>query len=158
MKLSIKSIKHHMIHIGTATLLIFCFLSCSQKEDKQEKNKQIVGDFYNLIFKDHKPKEAVERYVGDKYIQHNPYVPDGTEAFLGFFIPFFKENPDSIAEIKRIVAEGDLVFLHVHAKQNKQDRGQAIIDIFRVENGKIVEHWDVVQPIPEKSANTNTMF
>ncbi|BDA77214.1 hypothetical protein LPTSP3_g01440 [Leptospira kobayashii] len=158
MKLNIKSTKNHLIQIATATLLLSCFLSCAQKEDKLEKNKQIVSDFYNLIFKDHKPKEAVERYVGDKYIQHNPYVPNGTEAFLEYFIPYFKNNPDSISEIRRIVAEGDLVFLHVHAKQNKQDRGQAVIDIFRLENGKIVEHWDVVQPIPEKSANTNTMF
>ncbi len=158
MKSNLKKITNYLSILGTATLILSCLTVCNQKEDKSEKNKETVVNFYNKIFRDHKPKEAVEQYVGDKYIQHNPYVPDGTEAFLGFFIPYFQTNPDSIAEIKRVVAEGDLVFLHVHSKQNKQDPGQAIVDIFRVENGKIVEHWDVIQAIPEKSANTNTMF
>ena len=66
--------------------------------------------------------------------------------------------PNRSSEIKRVMAEGDLVVLHVHSKPSPEDRGSAIIDIFRVENGKIVEHWDVIQPIPEKAANTNTMF
>jgi len=72
--------------------------------------------------------------------------------------PYFTKNPTARSEIKRAVAEGDLVFLHVHAKSSETDRGMAVVDIFRVENGKVVEHWDVVQPIPEKANNSNTMF
>ncbi|HKU42727.1 MAG TPA: nuclear transport factor 2 family protein, partial [Polyangiales bacterium] len=110
------------------------------------------------IFKDKKPEEAFARYGGDKYIQHNPRVPDGKDAVIGYFIPFFKNNPEASWEIKRVIADGDLVVLHVHSRSNASDRGRAIVDIFRVEKGKVVEHWDVIQDIPEKSANTNTMF
>jgi len=85
-------------------------------------------------------------------------VPDGKDAVIKFFTPFFKANPDAKNEIKRAVAEGDLVFLHVHSKQNATDRGRAIVEIFRVEKGKVVEHWDVIQDIPETAANSNTMF
>jgi predicted SnoaL-like aldol condensation-catalyzing enzyme len=127
-------------------------------KDDTAKNKQIVTEFYNLIFRDHKPAEAFSRHGGDKYIQHNPRVPDGKDAVIGYFTPYFQSNPQAKSEIKRAVAEGDLVFLHVHAKKDAADRGRAIVDIFRVEKGKVVEHWDVVQDIPETAANTNTMF
>jgi predicted SnoaL-like aldol condensation-catalyzing enzyme len=129
----------------------------AQKNDSA-KNKEIVTSFYNLIFRDHKPAEAFAKYGGDKYIQHNPRVPDGKDAVIKYFTPYFKANPDAKSEIKRAVAEGDLVFLHVHSRQNATDRGRAIVDIFRVEKGKVVEHWDVIQDIPETAANTNTMF
>jgi predicted SnoaL-like aldol condensation-catalyzing enzyme len=133
-------------------------LPVAAHNDAAAKNKQTVTAFYNLIFRDHKPAEAFERYGGDKYIQHNPNVPDGKDAVINFFTPFFKANPDARSEIKRAVAEGDLVWLHVHSKKTATDRGRAIVDIFRVEKGKVVEHWDVVQDIPEKAANANTMF
>ncbi|HKP55912.1 MAG TPA: nuclear transport factor 2 family protein [Polyangiales bacterium] len=132
--------------------------AAAHNNDATGKNKQTVTAFYNLIFRDHKPAEAFARYGGDKYIQHNPNVPDGKDAVINFFTPFFQANPDARSEIKRAVAEGDLVWLHVHSKKNATDRGRAIVDIFRVEKGKVVEHWDVVQDIPEKAANTNTMF
>jgi predicted SnoaL-like aldol condensation-catalyzing enzyme len=130
----------------------------AEAKDAASKNKEIVTSFYNLIFRDHKPAEAFERFGGDKYIQHNPRVPDGKDAVLGYFTPFFKTNPEAKSEIKRAVAEGDLVWLHVHSKKDASDRGRAIVEIFRVEKGKVVEHWDVVQDIPENAANTNTMF
>ena len=123
-----------------------------------EDNKQIVVSFYDMAFREHKPEEAAERYIGKEFIQHNPLVPDGKESFVNFFVSFFKNHPDTHSVIKRVVAEGDLVVLHVHTKMKKENRGVAIVDIFRVENGKIVEHWDVIQPIPETSANNNTMF
>jgi len=126
--------------------------------DATQKNKQIVVAFYNLIFRDHKPEEAFARYGGDTYIQHNPRVPDGKEAVIHYFGPFFRDNPEAKSEIKRVVAEGDLVFLHVHARRNASDRGRAIIDIFRVAKGKVVEHWDVIQDVPETAANANGMF
>lgn len=123
-----------------------------------EQNKKIVTDFYEGVFLKHQVKAYADRYIGDQYIQHNPHVPDGKAPFVDFFTGHFKENPEAKSVIKRAVAEGDLVFLHVHSTQNAQDRGVAIVDIFRVQNGKIVEHWDVQQAIPKQSANTNTMF
>jgi predicted SnoaL-like aldol condensation-catalyzing enzyme len=132
--------------------------AAAHPKDASAKNKEIVIAFYNLIFRDHKPAEAFERYGGDKYIQHNPRVPDGKDALIGYFTPYFKANPEAKSEIKRSAADGDLVWLHVHAKKDASDRGRAIVDIFRVEKGKVVEHWDAVQDIPETAANTNTMF
>lgn len=125
---------------------------------KEEANKKLVRDFYGLAFNGHKPTEAAKKYVGSKYIQHNPNVPDGAEAFTSYFEGYFKQNPKSRVEIKHALADGDLVALHLLSKQSDADRGRAIVDIFRVENGKIVEHWDVIQAVPEKSANNNTMF
>jgi len=126
--------------------------------DSAAKNKQLVTAFYNLIFVDHKPAEAFSRYGGDKYIQHNPRVPDGKDAVISFFTPYFQANPEAKNEIKRAVAEGDLVVLHVQSKKNAADRGRAIVELFRVDKGKVVEHWDVVQDIPESAANANSMF
>lgn len=123
-----------------------------------EKNKQIVTDFYDGVFIKHQVQAYADRYIGQQYIQHNPHVPDGKAPFTEYFIQYFKENPQAKSVIKRAVADGDLVFLHVHSQQNAQDRGTAVVDIFRVENGKIVEHWDVQQEVPEKTANQNTMF
>jgi len=122
------------------------------------QNKRIVIDFYEGVFLKHQVKEYADRYIGQQYIQHNPNVPDGKAPFVNFFTEKFQKNPQAKNEIKRAIAEGNLVVLHVHSTENEKDRGRAIIDIFRVENGKIVEHWDVIQNIPEQSKNTNTMF
>jgi predicted SnoaL-like aldol condensation-catalyzing enzyme len=123
-----------------------------------EANKQIVTDFYKLAFNDHKPAAAVEKYVGSSYTQHNPMVADGTLAFIDFVNGFVAKNPHLHVDIKRVIAEGDLVATHVLITTSDTDRGMAAMDIFRLEDGRIVEHWDVAQPVPEKSANTNTMF
>ena len=123
-----------------------------------ELNKKIVVDFYNGVFTKHQVQAYSDRYIGSQYIQHNPHVPNGKAPFVNYFTQYFKENPEAKNTIKRAIAEDDLVVLHVHSTENKQDRGTAIVDIFRVENGKIVEHWDVQQEIPKESANTNTMF
>ena len=133
-------------------------ISNAKQAERAAENKKIVVDFYEGVFLKHQVQEYSDRYIGHQYIQHNPHVPDGKAPFVNYFTQYFKENPQASNVIKRAVAEGDLVFLHVHSTQNKQDRGEAIIDIFRVENGKIVEHWDVQQSIPEQSANQNTMF
>ena len=122
-----------------------------------EANKKIVVDFYNLAL-NQKDFDAAAKYFGPRYIQHNPSAPDGIEGFKRL-VTFLKEKfPNSHSEIKRVIAEGDLVVLHVHSVREPGQRGRAIVDMFRLENGKIVEHWDVIQDIPEKPANDNTMF
>ena len=124
----------------------------------QENNKKIVRDFYELAFNQHKPTEAAKKYIGDKYIQHNPNVPNGAPAFYVYFEEFFKNNPRSHVVVHHAIADGDLVALHLNSKIDEGDRGRAIVDIFRLENGKIVEHFDVIQQVPEKTVNGNTMF
>ena len=127
--------------------------------DTPARNKENVAAFYELAFNQHKLEEAVAKYVAEPYIQHNPGVADGGKAFIDAFAPFLKEHPQSHADIKRVVAEGDLVVVHVHSQTAPDDRGEAVIDIFRLdENGKIVEHWDVAQPVPEKTVSGHTMF
>jgi predicted SnoaL-like aldol condensation-catalyzing enzyme len=123
-----------------------------------EAHKQTVVAYYTLAFNDKQPEEAVARYVGDRYIQHNPQAPDGPEAFIAFVRGFAGQFPELNIEIKRVIAEGDLVMTHGLITTSPDDRGTAAADIFRLENGKIVEHWDVVQPVPETAANDNTMF
>ena len=85
-------------------------------------------------------------------------MPDGKEPFVGFFTGYFKDNPNSRAKIVRSSTDGDLVWIHVHSTNGPEDRGQAVVDIFRVKEGKIVEHWDVIQDVPKEAANQNTMF
>ena len=120
-------------------------------------NKKNVVEFYEKAI-NQKDFDAASKYLGSRYIQHNPTAPDGAEGLKGF-IGFLKSKfPASKSEIKRVFAEGDYVILHVHAVREPGTRGRAIVDIFRLENGKIVEHWDVIQDVPETAANTNTMF
>ena len=127
--------------------------------DSLARNKENVAAFYELAFNQHKLEEAVAQYVAEPYIQHNPGVADGGKAFIDAFAPFLKEHPQSHADIKRVVAEDDLVVVHVHSQLTPDERGEAVIDIFRLdERGRIVEHWDVLQVIPETSANDNGMF
>src|SRR4051794_36416145 len=123
----------------------------------QEANKKTVLEFYEAGL-NQKDFDAAAKFFGPHYIQHNPTAPDGIEGFKAF-LGFLREKfPDSRSEIKRAFADGDYVILHVHSVREKGTRGRAIVDIFRLENGKIVEHWDLVQEIPEKAANSNGMF
>ncbi|MCT2592278.1 nuclear transport factor 2 family protein [Streptomyces sp. N2-109] len=120
-----------------------------------ERNKQTVRAFVRLAFVDRQPADAVAKYIGATYINHNPRAVDGPDSFVGFVSRF----PHLKFDIKRLVAEGDTVVMHSLMTIADDDRGMAVVDIFRLdEAGKLVEHWDVQQPIPETSANDNTMF
>jgi predicted SnoaL-like aldol condensation-catalyzing enzyme len=122
-----------------------------------EANKKAASEFYDLII-NKKDYESASQYIGKRYKQHNPLVGDGPEG-LKTFVEFLKTNfPEARSEIKRVIAEGDYVVLHVHSIRSPNTRGRAIIEIFRLEDGKIDEHWDVIQEIPETSANPNGMF
>lgn len=124
----------------------------------EAKNKAVVSDFIATVFNGHRVDEGVDRALGPYYRQHNPEVADGRDAFIASFKAFFAEFPDSTFEVKRMLAEDDLVAVHAHWCHRPQDRGFAVMDIFRLEEGRIVEHWDAVQPIPEAIAHSNTMF
>lgn len=120
-----------------------------------EQNKKSVVGFYELAFNAKKPEEAVEAYIGSEYIQHNPQAPDGPEAFIGFVRAF----PEAHVDIRRVFADGDIVVTHSLLKFAPDDGGTVAADFFRLDaDGKIVEHWDVLQPYPEESANAHPMF
>lgn len=124
---------------------------------QQEANKKNVVEFYDKALTQ-KDFEAAARHLGPRYTQHNPVAADGPEG-LKAFIQFLRDKfPNARSEIKRVFAEGDYVIVHVHAIREPGTRRRAIIDIFKLENGKLVEHWDVAQDVPEKAANANGMF
>lgn len=122
-----------------------------------QENKNNAIAFYKMAYEGN-PREAVEKYIGKEYIQHNPAVSDGTQGFIGYFERMQKEYPDKSIEFVRCIAEGNLVALHTHQIWPGNDE-YVTMDFFRFdENGKICEHWDAIQQIPKSSANPNTMY
>lgn len=143
----------------SGTILAACGQQAAEQAgpSAEDRNKETVIAFYNAAIND-KDFEAASVYLGDKYIQHNPLAADGPEG-LKAFLDFAKDNLSEFkVDIRQAFADGDYVILHVYAKRGPEDRGSAVMDIFRLEDGKVVEHWDVIQPIPETSRNENTMF
>jgi predicted SnoaL-like aldol condensation-catalyzing enzyme len=126
-------------------------------ESITETNRRIVQRFVEIFYGRRNVRLAFESFVGDPYIQHNPGIADGREAAIAKLEPMFS-HPDFSVDVKRILVDGNLAVVHLHARKTPAERGGAVVDMFRLEGGKIVEHWDVLQAIPEQSANAHPMF
>ena len=125
-----------------------------------EHNKQVVVDYYTTAFGGN-PQKAIADHFGPRYVQHNPGAQDGPEAFTEFVNWLRGEYPNVQLNIKRVIAEGDMVVTHSHLDLepgNPDNPGRALADYFKLENGKVVEHWDVIQEVPKTAANDNGMF
>jgi len=143
--------------LAPTLLLGACTTTSAQPPVQAEANRQVVLKFYEAGL-NRKDADAALKYVGNRYVQHNPNAADGLEGFRQFIAFLRDKYPNSHSEIVKSFVDGDHVILHVHAVREPGTRGNAIIDIFKLENGKIVEHWDVTQAIPEKTASGNPMF
>ena len=122
------------------------------------KPKEVATRFMTEFYVNKQVRKAFETWVDPGYIQHNPMAATGRDAAIGFLEPFFAQNPNIRYSIKRIIADGNLVAVHAHGQFAPDDRGIAVVDILRVQGCRVMEHWDVVQPVPEKAMNTNGMF
>jgi predicted SnoaL-like aldol condensation-catalyzing enzyme len=143
--------------MGVVVLLLGLLFS-AHAQSQTEKNKKIAVAFLTMIFNEHKVAEAFDLYSVPTYKQHNPLAKTGSKAAIDFLGPYLKGCAQCKTDIKRVIADGDLVAIHNNPTSGPNDRGRAVVDIFRIENGKVVEHWDVVQDVPAQSANENTMF
>lgn len=121
-------------------------------------NTQTVTEFYTRAFNDGEPESAAATALGDTYVQHNPSAPDGAAAFISYVHSMRQKFPGLHVSVRRTVSEGDYVVTHSEFHLGPGDRGMAVADIWRLSEGKIVEHWDVMHPVPEQAANTNSMF
>ena len=143
--------------LGALAVLAMAGAARAEETAKEKANKAAVLAFYDAAL-NKLDYEAAAKYLGGQYKQHNPTAADGPEG-LKAFIAFLKANfPQTHSEVTMSFTDGDYVILRVHAVRTPGTAGNAIVDIFRLENGKVVEHWDSVQPVPDKAANTNTMF
>ncbi len=143
--------------LAFAAALVVAPAAHAANDAQMEQNKKVVVEFYDLAI-NKKDFEAASKFIGPRYTQHNPNAADGPEGLKAFLAYLREKLPDYHSEIKHVFADGDYVIVHVHNVPTPGARGNAIIDIFKLEDGKVVEHWDVRQEIPEHPANSNTMF
>jgi predicted SnoaL-like aldol condensation-catalyzing enzyme len=129
----------------------------ARERARLERNKQLVLAFYRQLI-GNKDAAGARRFMGESYVQHSPYATDGHEGVAEFVKGFKTQFPRHHYDVKRVIAEGDYVVLHLHGQEGLFPHGEAVVDIFRVVDGKVVEHWDVIQALPERSRNSNTPF
>jgi len=122
-----------------------------------ERNRRIVLDFVDLFYRQRRVREAFEKHVGEPYVQHNPNIADGREAAVVALTPKFSE-PQARFDVQRVLVDGDLAAVHLHARLTPDARGGAVADLYRLADGKIVEHWDILQPVPADCVNPHPMF
>jgi predicted SnoaL-like aldol condensation-catalyzing enzyme len=132
--------------------------SMASEGDCTMSAREVVDEFIDLFYRKKEVRQAFETWVAPDYIQHKPTLPDGRDAVINFLEKLLARYPERIFTIHRVIASDDLVAVHYHSQATSEDLGFAVVDIFRVENCRMVEHWDVVQPVPEQSANDNTVF
>ena len=145
--------------LAAATMLAACQAGEDPQTVLEAENLKKAVHCMELLEKHHDLETAGRECFTDTYIQHTPWLPDGKEAVLEAFARRLERNPEKTIDIKRTAADGDLVWIHLHSKRSADDvLGNAVINIFRMENGRFAEHWNVVQRVPEDSANDNTMF
>ena len=144
-----------------AVIIVVGLFTFKSMGSNVQANKDLVLKFEDLAF-EQKDVNAAAALLTDDFKQHNPQIPDGKDGFIqGVGGYLLKQNPNLKLIVKRVVAQDDMVVLHVFGKyddKNPAERGVSIIDIFRIKDGKITEHWDVIESIPETSVNNNTMF
>jgi predicted SnoaL-like aldol condensation-catalyzing enzyme len=151
--------------VATLCAAVLCALSGSapaafalDPAHTASENKAVVLAYLDLMINQRRVGEAMERYVAPEYVQHNPKMPGGRDATTAALEALSKGLPDLVMEVKRTVAEGDMVVVHSFGRRNASDRGVAVVDLYRLKDGLIVEHWDVIQDVPETAMNENSMF
>ncbi len=139
------------------SLVLLALAPLSAASAKQNDNRAIITEFARLFYTERDVAGAFDKYVAPDYIQHNPGLADGRAAAVAALAPMFADRVKSFT-IKRIVVDADMAVIHVHVRPTPDSRGAAVFDMYRLKNGKIVEHWDAIQPIPAESRNPHPMF
>lgn len=140
-----------------AILTVGAIAGPAMARPKAIDNRAMITEFARMFYTERRVKEAFEAHVAPDYIQHNPGIADGRDAAIAKLAPMFADRSRSF-EIRKILVDGNLAAIHLFVKPDPAARGAAVADFYRIEGGKIVEHWDVIQPIPETAANAHPMF
>ena len=153
----LRHIVRGVVCVALATALGGCTSRAGESSDPNLDNRRVVEDFVHVFYVERDVRKAFERYVAQDYVQHNPNIADGREAAIQALTPLFG-NPAVQLTVHHVLVDGDLAVVHLFARTAPGARGAAVADFFRLSHGKIVEHWDVLQDIPEKAANAHPMF